>query len=152
MPTPIENIQVAELKKFYPVTDSLAQQKINEFVDLVQNVIFLQMFGYEITNKIFSGDIADSADVEFMGFRKFTALCTATQFAEEVYIHTNAGLKAINQPNWTSTSVQTKNPTLLKLYNAIEAQFIVAKEILKTADETPANNYSQYSSFDIERI
>jgi hypothetical protein len=152
MATPIATILVSELKVFYPVTDSLSQAKIDEFVNNVRNVIFMQMFGYAIANKIFAGTIEDSATDNFMGFRKFTALCTATQFAEETFIHTNAGLKIINQPNWGSPTAQTKNTTLMKLNNAIEVQFLEAKSILKAGDETPANDYVPYSSFEIEKI
>lgn len=148
----IENILAAEIKEFYPVTDSLSQNKINETMNNVKNVMFLQMFGFSISTKIFSGDIVDSADDNFMGFRKFVALCIAANFCEETYIHTNAGLKAINQPNWSSPTAMTKNTTLIKLNNAIEVQFIEAKRVLNALEEKPANTYEPYSSFEIHKI
>ena len=118
----------------------------------VQNVIFMQMFGMDIATRIFSGAIADQAGVNFIGFRLFVAMCIAGQFCEETYVHTNAGLKAINQPNWSSPMAQAKNTTLIKLNNAIEIQFIQAKKLLQTASETPANSYAPYSSFQIDKI
>lgn len=148
----ISTILVEEVQAFYPVTDSLAQKKIDESMNFVKNITFLQMFGFEISAKIFAGTIADSADVNFMGFRKFVALCIAGQFCEETFIHTNAGLKAINQPNWSSPTAAAKNTTLMKLNNAIEVQFIEAKKVLSTLSETPANNHEAYSSFQIDKI
>lgn len=148
----IKDILITEIKEFYPVTDSLSQAKIDSTMNNVKNVMFLQMFGFSISGKIFSGAIADSANVNFIGFRKFVSLCIAANFCEETYVHTNAGLKAINQPNWTSPTAMAKNTTLIKLNNAIEAQFIEAKKVLNTLSETPANDYEAYSSFEIYKI
>lgn len=148
----IDTILVSEIQKFYPVTDSLSQKKIDESMNFVKNVTFLQMFGFEISTKIFAGTIVDSANANFMGFRKFAAMCIAGQFCEETFIHTNAGLKVINQPNWSSPTAAAKNTTLMKLNNAIEVQFIEAKKVLNTLTETPANTYEAYSSFQIDKI
>lgn len=148
----IENITVAEIKKFYPVTNSLSQDKIDTFMAFVQNILFMQMFGADISTRVFDGTIADGASVDFIGFRAFVAMCIAGQLCEETYVHTNAGLKAINQPNWTSPTAQTKNTTLIKLNNAIEVQFIEAKKILQADSEKPTNAYDPYSSFQIDRI
>lgn len=148
----INTILVSEIQGFYPVTDSLSQKKIDESMNFVKNVTFLQMFGFEISAKIFAGAIEDSAGVSFMGFRKFVAMCIAGQFCEETFIHTNAGLKAINQPNWSSPTASAKNTTIMKLNNAIEVQFIEAKKVLNTLAETPANTYEAYSSFQIDKI
>jgi len=119
MATPINTITLAEVKEFYPVTDSLLLAKIDTVMLHVKNVIFLQMFGYAITVKIFSGDILDSAAEEFMGFRKFVALNIAAYFAGEVFTHTNAGLKAINQPNWQTATKLDKNTTVMPLSDAV---------------------------------
>lgn len=148
----ISTILVSEIQAFYPVTDSLSQHKIDESMNFVKNVTFLQMFGFEISTKIFAGTIEDSSNANFMGFRKFVAMCIAGQFCEETFIHTNAGLKAINQPNWSSPTASAKNTTLMKLNNAIEVQFIEAKKALSTLAETPANTYEAYSSFQIDKI
>jgi hypothetical protein len=148
----IENITLAEIQEYYPVTDSLSQLKIDTVMKHVKNVTFLEMFGFDLSTRIFDGTIADSASAEFMGFRKFVAMCIARQQVEETYVHTNAGLKAVNQPNWSSPTVMTKNTTLMQLNNAVEAQFVEAKKILKTDGETPTNNYAPYSSFEIHKI
>ena len=148
----IDTITVAEIKKFYPVTASLSQAKIDEFMAYVQNIAFLQMFGMSITTRIFSGAIADQGGNDFIGFRLFVAMCIAGQLCEETYIHTNAGLKAINQPNWSSPTAAAKNTTLIKLNNAIELQFLEAKKLLQAESETPANIYAPYSSFQIDKI
>lgn len=148
----IENITVAELQEFYPVTGSLSDKKINEVANHVKNITFLGMFGAELSKKIFDGTIADSANLDFIGFRKFVCLCMAGNFCEETYIHTNAGLKAINQPNWSSPTAATKNTTLLKINNVIEAQFREAKKILRAASQDPKNDFAPYSSFNIDRV
>lgn len=152
MATPINTITLAEVKEFYPVTDSLLQAKIDTVMLHVKNVIFLQMFGYAITNKIFTGDIVDSAAEEFMGFRKFVALNIAAYFAGEVFTHTNAGLKAINQPNWQTATKLDKNTTVMPLSDAVTAQFIEAQKILQAVDEEPTNNYVPYSGIQIDML
>lgn len=152
MPTPISTITLAEVKEFYPVTDSLNQAKIDDVMRHVKNVIFLEMFGFSITTKIFSGEIEDSADDAFMGFRNFTALNMAAYFANEVFTHTNAGLKAINQPNWSNPTKQEKNTSTMAINDAVTAQFIEAQKVLKLLDEKPANDYAPYSSFQIDKI
>jgi len=152
MAVPINTILVSEIKRFYPVTASLSQVKIDDFMTHVQNIIFMQMFGLSISTRIFSGDIEDQANDDFIGFRAFVSMCIAGQLCEETYVHTNAGLKAINQPNWSSPTAMTKNTTLIKLNNAIEVQFIEAKKLLQQASEKPANSYEPYSSFQIDKI
>jgi hypothetical protein len=148
----IENITLAEIQEYYPVSESLSQLKIDAVMQHIKNVTFLEMFGFEISTKIFDGTIADSASAAFMGFRKFVAMCIARQQVEETYVHTTAGLKAINQPNWSSPTAATKNTTLMQLNNAVEAQFIEAKKVLKLLDKTPTNDYDPYSSFQIDKI
>lgn len=148
----IENITLVEIQEYYPVTESLSRLKIDAVMKHVKNVTFLEMFGFDLSTRIFSGAVEDSASDQFMGFRKFVAMCIARQQVEETYIHTNAGLKAINQPNWSSPTAMTKNTTLTQLNNAVEAQFVEAKKILKADNETPANNYAPYSSFEIHKI
>lgn len=148
----IENITLAEIQEYYPVSESLSQLKIDTVMQHIKNVTFLEMFGFEISTKIFDGTIADSASAAFMGFRKFVAMCIARQQVEGTYVHTTAGLKAINQPNWSSPTAATKNTTLMQLNNAVEAQFIEAKKVLKLLDKTPTNDYDPYSSFQIDKI
>jgi hypothetical protein len=121
-------------------------------MNYVKNITFMQMFGLDISTRIFDGTISDLPSVSFIGFRNFVALCIAAQFCEETYMHTNAGLKAINQPNWSSPTAMTKNTTLIKLNNAIEIQFLEAKKVLTTNEETPANDYAPYSSIEIHKI
>lgn len=134
------------------MTNSLSQAKIDDVMRHVKNVIFLEMFGFSITKRIFTGDIGDSADDAFMGFRNFTALNIAAYFANEVFTHTNAGLKAISQPNWGSPTKQEKNTTTMPLNDAVTAQFIEAQKVLKLLEAEPINNYAPYSSFQIEKL
>lgn len=148
----IANILVTEIQEYYAVTDSLSQHKIDEAMKHVKNVIFLEMFGFKVSTDIFAGTIADSAGDNFMGFRKFVALCIAAHFAREVYIHTNAGVKAINQANWSTPTLADKNSMLMPLSDAVTAQFIEAKKILCDQDVKTTDDYTPYSSFEIQKI
>lgn len=148
----IQTISYAEIREYYPVTASLSQDKIDTQMLYVKNITFMAMFGNFISQKIFSGDIADLADNDFIGFRKFVAMCIASRFCAEVNVHTNAGLKTINQPNWSSPKQSEKNADLLDLENAVEKQFVQAKKVLKLLDQKPDNDYQGYSSLEIERI
>jgi len=152
MPTPITDITLAEIKQYYPVTDSLSQDKINTAMNHVKNVIFLEMFGFSLSSKIFTGEVSDSAGEDFMGFRLFTALNIAAYFAGEVYTHTNAGLKAISQPNWSNPAKADKSTTLMPLSDAVTAQFLEAKKVLDLLSLPPKNDFVPYSSFQIEKI
>jgi len=152
MPTPIDTILLAEIQQFYPVTDSLNQSKIDTVTKHVKNVIFLEMFGFSLSTKIFSGDVVDSANDAFMGFRLFVALNIAAYFAGEVYTHTNAGLKAINQPNWSNPGKAEKNTTIMSLSDAVTSQFLEAKKVLAILNETPTDEFRPYSSFQIDKV
>ena len=144
---------LSDIKEFYPVTDSLSQQKINDWTNFVKNTTFLEMFGLAISNKIFAGTIEDSANDNFVGFRKFTALCVTGLLLEDSFIHTNAGLKMVGQfRSWTEPKMQDKNNPLMKINNTIENQFIEAKKVLAIIDEKPLNKYAGYSAFKIEKI
>ncbi len=70
MPT-LSTPTIAELKEFYPVSQSLPTEKIEEFSTYVLNHLFLKMFGFEAANKIIAGTIPDSASGTFIGFKKF---------------------------------------------------------------------------------
>lgn len=148
----IENITLADLKAFYPVTDSISQARINELATYVKFNTFIQMFGLKNTTDIFAGTIADSANDSFLGFKKFVALCIVGQLVEDTFVHTNAGLKIVGQPNWTSPRVNEKNNTLVKINNTIENQFVEAKKVLMSLGRISENKYSGYSSFRIDKI
>lgn len=148
----IENITLADLKAFYPVTDSIGQARINELATYVKFNTFIQMFGLKNTTDIFAGTIADSANDSFLGFKKFVALCIVGQLVEDTFVHTNAGLKIVGQPNWTSPRVNEKNNTLVKINNTIENQFVEAKKVLMALGHIPENKYSGYSSFRIDKV
>lgn len=148
----IGNITVQDLQEFYPITDSLSQEKINALTNFVKNNTFLAMFGLSISKKIFDGTIPDSANDDFMGFKKLVALCIAAQQVEEVFIHTNAGLKIVGQPQWSTPKVSEKNLTLLKINATVENQFIEAKKILLSEGLKPENKYAPYSSFKVTRV
>ena len=110
------------------------------------------MFGFSISNKIFSGDVADSSGADFMGFRNFVALNIAAYFAAEVFTHTNAGLKAVTQPNWNNPTKQDRSTSVVPLSDAVTSQFIEAQKILQASTEEPANTYAPYSSFQIDKV
>lgn len=148
----IDNILISELKEFYPVTDSLSQDKINTQMNFVKNNTFLEMFGLKISKEIFAGTIANLENDNFLGFRKFISLCIVGALVEDTYIHTNAGLKAINQQNWNSPRVSEKNSTLSKINASIENQFVEAKKVLVTLGKIPNNKYSGYSAIKITKI
>lgn len=148
----INNISISEIKEFYPVTDSLTQNRINELMSFVKMNTFLSMFGLEISTNIFAGIIVNSESASFVGFRKLVSLCIVGQLIEDTFTHTNAGLKIINQQNWQSPKVSEKNNTLMKINNAIENQFQEAKLILTTLGYIPENKYAGYSSFQIDKI
>lgn len=148
MPT----ITLADIKTFYPVTDSLSQQKIDDLTNFIKFNTFIQMFGLANTNEIFSQAIPDSVTLDFIGFKKFVSLCIVGQLIEDTFVHTNAGLKIVGQPQWSSPRVSEKNNTLVKINNTIENQFIEAKKILTTLGKIPANTYAGYSSFRVDKV
>ena len=148
----IETILISELKEFYPITDSVSQGKIDTQMGFVKNNTFLQMFGLAISTKIFSGDIDDSASADFIGFRKFVALCIVGNLIEDSFVHTNAGLKIVSQNGWQSPKTNEKSNPLNKISNTIENQFVEAKKILMLLEEIPKNKYVGYGTFNIERI
>ena len=148
----IDVILISELKEFYPVTDSLSQDKIDTQMGFVKNNTFLQMFGLSISNKIFDGNIADSANADFIGFRKFVALCIVGNLIEDSFVHTNAGLKIISQPGWSSPKTNEKSNPLNKITNTIEMQFVEAKKILISLGEISENKFKGYGTFNIEKI
>jgi len=148
MPT----ITLADIKTFYPVTDSLSQQKIEDLTNFIRFNTFIQMFGLANTNEIFSQTIPDSVTLDFIGFKKFVSLCIVGQLIEDTFVHTNAGLKIVGQPQWTSPRVAEKNNTLVKINNTIENQFIEAKKVLTILGKIPANTYAGYSSFRVDKI
>jgi hypothetical protein len=149
----IDTILLSELKEFYPVTDSLSQDKINTQMNFVKNTTFLQMFGLAISKEIFAGTIPVTETADFLGFRKFAALCIVGLLLEDTYTHTNAGLKIINQQNWNSPKLSEKNiTTVYKINSTIENQFIEAKKILVSLGKIPDNKYSGYSAIKITKI
>jgi len=148
----INTILLSELKEFYPVTDSLSQDKINTQMNFVKNTTFLEMFGLSISKEIFAGTIPNSDSADFIGFRKFVALCIVGLMLEDTFTHTNAGLKIINQQNWNSPKVTEKNNTLSKINSTIENQFQEAKKILLSLEKISNNKYSGFSAFKITKI
>lgn len=146
------DISLLEVQEFYPLTDSLSQAKINLIAKSVKNNTFLQMFGLSISNKIFDETIADSKNNNFIGFRKFIALCIVSQLVEDSFVHTNAGLKMINQQNWNSPKVNEKTNPLNKINATIENQFIEAKKVLILLGEISENKYKSYGTIKIEKI
>lgn len=148
----ITTILLSELKDFYPVTDSISQDKINAQMMFVKNNTFIQMFGLKIASKIFNEIIPNSENENFVGFRKFIALCIVNQLIEDAFTHTNVGLKIVNLPNWQTPKTSEKTNTLNKITNTIENQFVEAKKILIDLGEIPNNNFRGYGTFNVVRI
>lgn len=144
----ITNITLAEIQKYYPLSNSVTQEKINVLTNQVRNVIFLQMFGLKNTNDIFNEVVPNSENDTFIGFRNFIAMNIVRQQLEEVHTHTTAGLKAINQPNWSSPTMKEKSYTIIQLSDVITLQQIEASKILNVKK----SNYLPYSSIKIHKI
>ena len=149
---PINNISLSEIKEFYPITDSLTQDKINTLTSFVKSNTFLQMFGLALADKIFSGEILDNGTPDFIGFRKFVCLCIANQLIKDTFVHTNAGLKIVNQQNWQSPKINEKIILVNELQATVENQFLAAKKILIELNYIPKNTYAGYSSIKIDRV
>lgn len=148
----MQAISITELQEYYPLTNSLTQEKINILTNSVKNTIFLQMFGLSISNKIFDGSILNNETDNFIGFRKFVALCVACQLVEDSFIHTNAGLKVINQQNWGSPKVNEKSNALNKISQTVENQLVEAKKILTNLGFTSEDNFKSFGTFEIKRV
>jgi len=146
------NLFINEIKEFYPVTDSLTQVKIDDLTNFVKNNIYVQMFGLAISNEIFNQIITDNATVNFIGFKKFTALCVANELIKNNYVHTNAGLKIVNQQNWQTPRLNEKVSVLNDLSATIENQFVEAKKILVLLNKITNNKFQSYGSFKITAI
>lgn len=148
----MQPISITELQEFYPLTNSLTQDKINIITNTVKNTIFLQMFGLSISTKIFDGTISNNETVNFFGFRKFVSLCVACQLIEDSFIHTNAGLKIINQQNWSSPKVNEKSNALNKISQTVEQQLVEAKKILTELGFISEDKFKSFGTFEIKRI
>lgn len=126
----------------------MTQDQINNLTNNVRNIVFLKMFGLKLTNDIFNDVIQNSESDTFVGFRNFIAMNVVRQQLESVYTHTTAGLKAINQPNWSSPKMQEKQYDITMLSDAITLQLIEANKVLGIKK----NDYEPYSSIKITSI
>lgn len=153
MATPLKIPTRAELNKFYPVSESIPDDKREQLKNYVENHIFLKMFTYAITSQIMSGDIPDSATDNFMGFQKFLALCCAYEHERDPLTSTNFGSKIINRSNVISPSNEQKRITLQDLEDTISLQLREAYKVLsvsKCAGTLPT--WSGYFSYKISRL
>ena len=145
-------ITITQIKQYYPVTDSLQQTKINDYTNFVKHNIFVAMFGLAISNEIFNGTIVNSKNVDFVGFTNLVAICVANELIKNLTVHTNAGLKIVNQPNWQALNVAQKQTKVNDLSGLIENQFLEAKKVLVTLGKITTNKFQNYGSFKIEKL
>lgn len=143
---------ISDIKEFYPVTDSLTQTKIDDYTNFVKHNIFTAMFGLKVSTKIFSLEIQNNETENFVGFKKFTAICIANELIKNLTIHTNAGLKIVNQPNWQNLNVAQKQTKVNDLSGLVDQQFLEAKKILITFGFISDNNFKNYGSLKIEKL
>ena len=151
MPT-LSTPTIAELKEFYPVSQSLPTEKIEEFSTYVLNHLFLKMFGFEAANKIIAGTIPDSASDTFIGFKKFYALCVAYQTIKDPLVSTNFGAKIINRAGTIDPSNNQKSIILIDIENTISLHY---KEALKVIGSTNCENvptWAGYFSYKVSRL
>ena len=151
MPT-LSTPTIAELKEFYPVSQSLPAEKIEEFSTYVLNHLFLKMFGFEASNKIIAGTIPDSASDTFIGFKKFYALCVAYQTIKDPIVSTNFGANIISRAGTIDPSNNQKSIILIDIENTISLHY---KEALKVIGSTKCENvpsWSGYFSYKVSRL
>ena len=143
---------IAQIKEFYPVSESLPTAKIEEFSNYVSNHMFVKMFGYETANKILNGDIANSESSTFIGFQKFYALCVAYQNIKDPFVSTNFGLKTVNRSGVSDPTNNQKSIIIIEIENTISIHYAEALKVLSTnkCENIPA--WSGYFSYKISRI
>jgi len=141
-----------QLKEFYPVTGSLETSKIQELSDYVKNHTFLKMFGFEASTKITDGTIPDSADVNFIGFQKFYALCVAYQQERDPLMSTNFGSKIISRANVVDPTNNQKSITLGDLEGTISIHYKEALRILNTTTCSGVPTWGGYFSYKVSRL
>lgn len=141
-----------QLKEFYPTTGSLETSRVQEVADYVKNHIFLKMFGFEASIKIASGDIPDSADVNFIGFQKFFALCVAYQQERDPLMSTNFGSKIISRANVTDPTNNQKSITLGDMEGTISIHYQEALRVLGDSKCAGIPVWGGYFSYKISRL
>ena len=131
--TPLSTPTIQDLKEFYSVSASMPTHKIEEFTNVVRNLLFVKMFGFEAANKILSGEILESSSSVFIGFQKFFALCVVYQTIKDPLIHTNFGLKSINRVGVSDPTSAQKSTDLIDVESTISAHYREALKVVNTA-------------------
>jgi hypothetical protein len=143
---------IADLKEFYPVSESLPTAKILEFSSYVKNHLFLKMFGFEASNKILSGTIPNSNSETFIGFQKFFNLCVAYQTIKDPLVSTNFGAKIVTRQGVSDPSNNQKSIVLIDIENTISTHLIGGVGVLKTLNFKDIPSWGGYFSYKISKI
>lgn len=153
MATPLTIPTAAELQQFYPISESIDDDKREQLKNYVENHMFLKMFGYEAMTNIMSGDIPDSSSVSFIGFQKFLALCCAYAHERDPLISTNLGARIPVRGNVKNPSNEEKRITLQDIEDTISVHLRQAMKVLgdsKCAGTLPS--WGGYFSYKISRL
>lgn len=142
---------ISELKEFYPTSASLTQERINDVSAYVKNHLFLKMFGFEVTEKIFKGEIQNGNSEKFIGFQKLYNLCVAYQQEKDPLMSTNFGSKIISRQNVTDPSNNQKSIILIDLEQTIAIHQRNALLYLGQKCNEKINNIG-YFSYKISKI
>lgn len=143
---------IAQLKEFYPASESLSVDRITTVANYVKNHVFLKMFGFEATTKIIAGTIPESASATFIGFQKFYALCVAYQQEKDPLMSTNFGSKIISRPNVTDPTNNQKSIILIDIEGTISYHFKEALKILSTTTCQGVPTWGGYFSYKASKI
>lgn len=143
---------LAQLKEFYPTTGSLEVSRILEVSNYVKNHIWLKMFGFEASTKIYDGTIAVSASNTFIGFQKFFALCVAYQQERDPLMSTNFGSKIISRQNVVNPTNNEKSITLADMEGTISIHYKEAWKIVNDAKCGGVPDWGGYFSYKISRL
>lgn len=141
-----------ELKEFYPTSESLETFKIFEVSNYVKNHLWLKMFGFEASTKIYNGTITNSASSNFIGFQKFFALCVAYQQEKDPLISTNFGSKIISRQNVVNPTNNEKSITLADMEGTISIHYKEALKIVNVAKCGGVPSWGGYFSYKISKL
>jgi hypothetical protein len=142
----------SELREFYPISASITDDKKKELFNYVTNILFVEMFGFEIANKIKNGSISEGSSDKFIGFQKFTALCCAYQEIKDPLVSTNFGAKIIDRQGSINPSNNQKSITLISIEQAISSHYKIAYALVRDLGCSEVPNWGGYFSYKISRL
>lgn len=141
-----------ELREFYPISTSIPLTKIDELANVVKNHLFVDMFGFEASQKIYNGDIPDGASATFIGFQKFFNLCCAYWEIRDPLVSTNFGAKIIDRIGAINPSNNQKSITIIPIEKTISIHY---KEAIKLVINTKCQgvpDWGGYFSYKTSRL